>query len=96
MSAGLPRRFSDRAIDELISTDRDLIADKASIALTNYPPGLRNALIKFTQTGFVPASASAGSDFIWMVRPSTISTTKTPTEHLSSAELRIDVLNGHI
>lgn len=95
-SGNLTKRFADWVTDQLISTDRDLVADKGSIALTHYPPGLRNALIKFASTGFVPATASAGSDFIWMVRPSTASAVKTPTEHLSSVELRIDVLTGKI
>lgn len=95
-SGGITRRFAERVADDMISTDRDLMADKGSIALTNYPPGLRNALVKFSNSGFVPASATEGSDYIWMVRPSTKSSVKTPTEHLSSVELRIDVLSGKI
>ncbi len=95
-SGSLTRRFADRVTEQLISTDRDLVADRGSIALTHYPPGLRNALVKFAAGGYVPATASAGSDFVWMVRPSTMSAVKTPTEHLSSVELRIDVLSGKI
>lgn len=75
----------------LLGTDRDLVADRAAVALTRYPPGLLAGLDLIRAGSPALARSSAATDHIWLVSPADgdgddVIVTSAPLD------LRIDVL----
>ena len=90
------RYLAEIASDKLLDKDRELRADREAIALTRYPSGLRDALLKMEQGDIVTTSASEGTDYLWLVPPSTTSVAKNEETTRASIGLRIDVLSDEI
>ena len=69
--------------------DRDLLLDRAAVALTRYPPGLLGALQQLEQAGTTVRAASAGTAHLWMADPGASVPGASPRPTL---ELRVEAL----
>jgi heat shock protein HtpX len=76
----------------LLATDRDLIADRATVALTRYPPGLLGALTMIRSGSIRPAASQPASEHLWLVPPSAAEHQPGGVLAPAPLDLRIDVL----
>jgi|GEM_PF-3220000 len=90
------RYCAELASEKLLCKDRELRADREAVMLTRYPTGLRDALAKMERGNIVTKSASEGTDYLWLVPPSTNSVAKNEASTRASLGLRIDVLSDEI
>jgi Zn-dependent protease with chaperone function len=74
----------------LLADDRDLIADRAAVRLTRYPPGLREALESIRSGTARPAASTRADHHLWMVSPVGAGGDVIPR---ASLDLRMDVLS---
>ena len=58
-----------RRLRGVLAADRHLLADFAAVALTRYPPGLRDALVKMQDAGTVVTDCPWGAAHLWMCDP---------------------------
>lgn len=58
-----------KRLRSLLGSQVDMRADLDGVALTRYPPGLRDALIDLSQLGTEVASATWGSAPLWLASP---------------------------
>lgn len=76
----------------LLAPDRDLVADRAAVELTQYPPGLFAALSEIRAGVAAPTRATRADHHLWMVSPS-ISGAPGDVVPRTSLDLRMDVLS---
>ncbi|MEM7340441.1 MAG: hypothetical protein AAF467_17410 [Actinomycetota bacterium] len=91
-AASVARPVVSFGVQNLLQSDRDLLADQAAVSLTRYPPGLLAALDAIRAGTPATAVNSEATDHLWLVPPGT-------ADHVASAivpgaplELRMDVL----
>lgn len=70
-------------------SDRDILLDRAAVALTRYPPGLLAALEEIEKVGTSVASAQPSTAHLWLADPG-VAVPGMPER--SSLELRIEAL----
>lgn len=78
-------------IGRLLGPDRDLLADRAAVSLTRYPPGLLEALDQIRSANPVVGRRSPATDHLWLVPPSAIDG-RAEVLPVAPLDLRIDVL----
>lgn len=61
---------SRRLVRQLISPDRETVADLAAVTMTRYPPGLTDALEKLREDGTELARVGRGTAHLWLGEPS--------------------------
>ncbi|HKY17095.1 MAG TPA: M48 family metalloprotease [Microthrixaceae bacterium] len=61
--------WRSRRLRHVLDADRHLLADFAAVALTRYPPGLRDALVKMQDVGTVVTDCPWGAAHLWMCDP---------------------------
>ncbi len=80
------RAFGVSRLRAMLDDDRDLLADRAAVGVTRYPPALASAFVKMKSGELVPAGSTARVEHLWLVPP--------PRALVAShsLDLRIDVL----
>lgn len=78
-------------LSRLLAEDRDLLADRAAVALTRYPPGLSSALAAINAGPARVQRAPAYLDHVWLVPPSSLEAAGDPAD-TPGLTLRMDVL----
>jgi len=93
LSAALFRPVATIGQGRLLENGRDLAADEQAIALTRYPPGLLQALVKIKTSERRPQAIPDDLDELWLVDPDVGVGADGDRSLRSSLDLRIDVLN---
>lgn len=88
----LGRPLGRFGLRRLLGSDRDLVADRAAVALTRYPPGLLAGLDLIRAGSPAVARSSAATDHIWLVSPSALERGDEVGPMSTPLDLRIDVL----
>ncbi|MEZ5408788.1 MAG: hypothetical protein R2761_12235 [Acidimicrobiales bacterium] len=78
-------------LGRLLAEDRDLLADRAAVALTRYPPGLSSALAAINAGPARVQRAPVHLDHVWLVPPSSLEAAGDPAD-TPGLTLRMDVL----
>lgn len=90
--SGPTRPLAVFGMRKLLASDRDLMADRAAVALTRYPPGLSSALQGIAAGPARVGSVPAGLDHVWLVPPSARDEAVAEPFEVASLTLRLDVL----
>ncbi len=83
--------LASAGLGRLLAEDRELLADRAAVALTRYPPGLSSALAAINTGPARVQRAPAQLDHVWLVPPSSLEAGGDPADTPGLA-LRLDVL----
>jgi heat shock protein HtpX len=81
-----------RGLRHLLGSERDLLADRAAVALTRYPPGLLAALDLVRGGSAIVGRPDPATDHVWLVPPSAVDPEAEVVIPSASLDLRIDVL----
>ncbi len=76
----------------LLADDRDLLADRAAVALTRYPPGLSLAFSTIQSGAVRVASVADELEHMWLVPPAAVDPSAAVPVTAPPLSLRIDVL----
>ncbi len=83
--------LASAGLGRLLADDRDLLADRAAVALTRYPPGLSAALAVINTGPARVQRVPAQLDHVWLVPPSSLESAGDPAD-TPGLTLRMDVL----
>ena len=80
------RAYGVGRLRAMLDDDRDLLADRAAVGITRYPPALVSAFTKMKSGDLVPAGSTPRVEHLWLVPPTRALVASHPLD------LRIDVL----
>lgn len=90
--AAVVRPAAAFGLRRLLPADRDLVADRAAVTLTRYPPGLLAALTTIRSGSARARVATMANEHVWLVPPATVGEARDVVVSGAPLDLRIDVL----
>ncbi len=90
--AVVTKPMATMGLRRLLGSDRDLLSDRAAVALTRYPPGLLAALDVVRAGSPIVGEPNPVTDHVWLVPPSAVDPGAEVVVTVAPLDLRIDVL----
>ncbi len=90
--AAVTKPMASMGLRQLLGSDRDLLSDRAAVALTRYPPGLLAALDVVRAGSPIVGEPNPVTDHVWLVPPPAVDPGAEAVITVAPLDLRIDVL----